>query len=86
MKRSNNRVPPVEPAALELVDCVYLSERYRCTILQVPSCRGERCPFRRDEEELRRAKEQWRSTLGALSTDKCKIAGSYYGGIMPWKE
>lgn len=74
-------------AALELPDCIYLSERCRCAILQVPSCRGEKCPFRQNVEEQSRAREQWRKALDALSPDaQGKIAGSYYGGFMPWKE
>lgn len=65
-------------------DCIHLSKRYQCDILQVVRCIGEECAFRQSETEYRQAHDRWQKAMNALSREqRGKIVSKYYGGKMP---
>ncbi len=73
-----------EERSFHCPDCIYLSQRYQCDILQVVRCLGEKCAFRQSETEYRLAHDRWQKAISALSREQQgKIVSKYYGGKMP---
>lgn len=72
--------------SLELPECVFLSERCRCAILNVKICMGEKCTFRKTAYDIEKSEKICREHLNTLDmTIQNKIADNYYGGKKPWR-
>ncbi|HBN85964.1 MAG TPA: hypothetical protein DDZ89_19225 [Clostridiales bacterium] len=74
------------PDLLSMPDCSSLSDNGKCKRLNVTKCRGEKCPFKKSNEEENVSRE--RSFLRIMSLDKSKqihIAKKYFSGNMPWE-
>lgn len=72
---------------LSCPDCIYLSERGNCALLNVTSCMGERCTAKESSRSKARSLAQWKSRLCGLPLEKQEdIAKKYYGGHFPWKD
>lgn len=71
---------------LELPECVFLSERCRCAILNVKICMGEKCTFRKTAYDIEKSEKICREHLNTLDmTIQNKIADNYYGGKKLWR-
>ncbi|PWM39225.1 MAG: hypothetical protein DBX52_05235 [Clostridiales bacterium] len=71
----------------ERLSCIYLAEGCRCKILRVQKCLGGACTFCRDERAEQESKRRWLQRMNNINPDnQAKIAGTYFGGRMPWKE
>lgn len=72
---------------LKFPECIHLSDNCRCSLLRVKDCLGTDCSFCVTVNEIEQSQEDWHSYMNSLSDEKQKkIAKSYYGGKMPWKE
>lgn len=70
---------------LNLPQCIYLSEKCKCSILNVKMCRGEKCSFLRSDTDYKNSQKQWKEHLNSISTEKqMKISKDYYGGKKLW--
>lgn len=68
-------------------DCIYLSEQGKCSLLNVPSCMGERCTAKESCQGKAQSLANWKSRLCGLPPGKQEdIAKKYYGGHFPWKD
>ncbi|MBQ8894504.1 MAG: hypothetical protein IJ043_08900 [Clostridia bacterium] len=66
--------------------CIHLAGGGCCKILRVESCKGH-CSFYREEREADASRTLWQQRLNGLEPEvQSKIAGTYFGGKMPWKE
>lgn len=76
----------VKTDMLTLPDCSSLDEKGACTLLNTGYCTGTGCPFAHTSDDEKRAAENWRRRLNALSEEEqLRISKKYYGGAMPWK-
>lgn len=72
--------------ALELPDCVHLTERCGCDILKVPRCTGKSCSFCQTRQQRSAGSSRWLARINGLSAaQQDKISAVYYGGCKPWK-
>lgn len=72
---------------LEFPNCVHLTERYKCRILQIDECIGESCSFCQDSSGQKQSDDLWRRKMNTVNEGKQKkIAKTFYGGRMPWKD
>lgn len=72
---------------LNYPDCIYLSEQCKCGVLNVERCIGKGCTFCKNSSQNICSKNIWKNHLNTIPQDKqSKIARTYYGGTMPWKE
>lgn len=77
---TTNPIMPDEP------DCVHLTERYKCNLLQVKHCLGHMCTFCQTAYERGKAHKKWLDAMNAMSEEnQLRIASVYYSGRMPWK-
>lgn len=68
-------------------DCIYLSERGKCALLNVASCMGKRCTAKESPRDRALSLAHWKSRLCGLPREKQEdIAKKYYGGHFPWKD
>lgn len=89
MRKSDYAVdfPDENLKPLNLPECIYLSERYKCGILNVKECLGEKCTFCKTFYQRDKSVNSWFEHLNSLAVPKQeRIANVYYGGKMPWKK
>ncbi|MGN0643037.1 MAG: hypothetical protein ACI4JJ_07805 [Huintestinicola sp.] len=93
MRTASVKQPPSQQemvSPLKYPDCVYLSEKYSCAVLNLSvckSCKGEHCGFCRSSEKLSDERIRWLRRMNSLSEqEQQKISACYYQGAMPWKE
>jgi hypothetical protein len=90
MSRGNNFIPTSLEKNLRILncpDCVNLTEHFRCSVLRISECPGGNCSFRQGTSERKSSINKWRKRMNGLPPgEQRKIATSYWGGKMPWKE
>lgn len=70
---------------LEFPNCIHLSERYGCHVLNRTECIGKGCSFCQSKEEHHQSYEKWIHSLNNLNIERQKqIAMKYHNGKMPW--
>lgn len=68
-------------------DCIALSEYGKCNRLNVFSCQGKTCSFKRTaKEDFDSIKCAYQRLSRLDSLTQIHIANKYYSGSMPWKE
>lgn len=90
MKMGENFIPVFSESnrkMLDMPDCIYLTERCRCGILNVKECLRDQCTFLQSRRKREESQLQWRSRLNRMGEEQqAKIAAVYYGGKTPWKD
>lgn len=75
------------PDLSKFPDCCALTERGRCTRLELYICQGNECTFKRTSREDSDSLEHVYQRISSLDISmQMHIAKKYYGGTMPWKE
>ena len=88
MSKAENFIPfsVKNPKPLAMPDCIYLTERYKCGILNVRECLKELCSFSQNRADREESQIQWRRRLSEMEEGRqAKIAAVYYGGKDPGK-
>lgn len=84
--RINSTTPKNDIDLSQLPDCICLTERGTCSILDVDACCGEKCSFQQTSEKAEQSRQQWCQRLSSYDDARQrKIAKKYYAGTMPWK-
>lgn len=84
MKYRDSRKNPIMP---EEPDCVHLTERYKCNLLQVKQCVGTDCKFCQTAYERGKSFKRWQDVMNTMPDNRQEqIASTYYNGHMPWKD
>jgi len=89
MSKAENFIPfsVKNPKPLAMPDCIYLTERCKCGILNVRECLKELCSFSQNRADREESQIQWRRRLSEMEEGRqAKIVAVYYGGKRPWKE
>ncbi len=67
--------------------CFAHNEQKNCSILAVPVCPGEACPFYKSSVELRKERYMANRRLASLDAEEQRrIADNYFNGRKPWLE
>lgn len=68
-------------------DCCALLVSGRCNSLNLYSCQGHKCTFKRtSKQELDSLRCVYKRLSSLDSSIQKQIAKKYYGNLMPWKE
>lgn len=72
---------------LELPNCAGLSDTGKCFWLNIASCQGNECPFKKTREDQSNSIHQVKNRLSELEEfEQEKIAKKYYGGNRSWEK
>lgn len=72
---------------LDLPNCAGLSETGKCFWLNISSCQGYTCPFKKTREDQSDSIHQVKNRLSELGEEvQVKISMKYYGGKRPWHQ
>ena len=72
---------------LDLPDCISLSERGGCGLLNISKCQGKGCTFKKNRLDSQNAQSRWMIRLSSLDIDdQIRISRLYYDGKMSWNK
>lgn len=71
----------------EVTRCIHLTAYFRCDVLNVKECIGEKCSFRQTADEAKRSSDKWKARIMTLDgAEQKRIADKYWGGKIPQQE